>query len=201
MRWPRIIGMTALLVSVTAPLFAQDHDCQCGLREVKESETNPNRRQGLWAALGGGAGVESFNAYNGLGWSNGLWGGLVFARLGLALNQNLTIGAEGDLWIRDYPGYRRTMGSLMIIGQIYPVSKGGFFLKGGGGWTRDDLHLYSFHPSIPPHRTGWGYVAGLGYDARVAQNVSITPSIDFTEQYYGGVDERMINLGLAITLH
>jgi hypothetical protein len=194
--------MTALLGSVTAPLFAQGHDCPCGLREVKESETNPNRRHGIWASLGGGAAVESFNAFDGLGWSNGLWGGLVFGKAGLTLGQNLTIGAEGQLWIHEFPDYRRTLGSIMIIGQLYPLSRGPFFLKGGAGWTRDDLRLY-YTPQvgIPTERNGWGFVAGMGYDVRIAKDVSITPSVDFVDQYYDLQEERMLNMGLAITFH
>jgi len=202
MRWLRLIGIAVLLGSVTAPLSAQGHECQCGLREVKESDTNPNRRSGVWASLGAGAGVESFNAFDGFGWSNGLWGGVVYGKAGLTVGQNLTVGGEGQLWIHEFPDYRRTLGSIMIIGQLYPVARGGFFLKGGAGWTRDDLRLY-YTPQSPvqTEQNGWGWVAGVGYDVRIAKDVSITPSFDFVDHYYDITEERMVNMGLAITFH
>jgi hypothetical protein len=201
MRWLRLIIMAVLFGTMTAPLSAQ-HECQCGLREVKESDNNPNRRSGIWASLGAGAGVESFNAYDGLGWTNGIWGGVVSGKAGLTVGQNLTIGGEGQLWIHEFPQYRRMLGSIMIIGQLYPVARGGFFLKGGAGWTRDDLRLYYSPPTpIQTERNGWGFVAGIGYDVRIGKDVSITPSVDFVDHYYDIQEERMLNMGLAITFH
>ncbi|HTG84177.1 MAG TPA: hypothetical protein VL853_05180, partial [Gemmatimonadales bacterium] len=113
-----------------------------------------------------------------------------------------TIGGEGQLWIHEFPQYRRMLGSIMIIGQLYPVARGGFFLKGGAGWTRDDLRLYYSPPTpIQAERNGWGFVAGMGYDVRIAKDVSITPSVDFVDHYYDIQEERMLNMGLAITFH
>ena len=202
MNWSRILGCAALAGAFALPLAAQEPDCHCGLREVKQSELTPNRRQGLWGAIGVGGGAESFNSYDGLGWSNDRWGGLVFAKAGFTVNQNLTIGGEGQLWVTEYSNYRRTLGSLMIIGQLYPAAKQGFFLKGGGGWTRDQLRLY-YTPTTPApsYRSGWGWVAGMGYDFRIAPSVSITPSLDFVGQRFHAHDERLINFGMAITFH
>lgn len=198
----RFVLILGLVAGTASGLAAQERDCHCGgLREVRHSNFNPNRRQGFWASLGAGGGAESFDANNGLGWSHDTWGGLVFGKAGFTVSQAFTVAAEGDLWLRDYPDSRRNLGSLMIVGQIYPAPRGAFFLKGGAGWTRDETDQFFAPGATHTHENGWGFVAGLGYDARVARGVSITPSLDFVGHRYATHDERMLNVGVAITIH
>ena len=202
MRTFRVLLSAGLVLGWAGLLTAQECTCHPGLREVNGSEENPNRRSGPWAALGFGGGAESFNSYNGFGWSNSQWGGLAYLKAGLALGQNLSVGAEGTIWFTEYADQRRAIGSIMIIGQLYPVARGGFFLKGGGGWTRDETRQYfPSNPSQKFARDGWGVVAGLGYDVRIAPNVSITPGVDLVGQRYQAADERLVNLSLGFTFH
>jgi hypothetical protein len=202
MRSSFVLATAALLLGVSGSLAAQSPSCQCGIREVNGPEDNPNRRSGPWAAIGLGGGAESFNTYNGFGWSHDQWGGVGYIKAGLALGQTLSVGGEGTIWLTDYADHRRTLGSIMIIGQLYPVPRGGFFLKGGGGWTRDVLRQYFVSgPSTQFSQDGWGVVAGLGYDIRIAPNSSITPTVDFVLHRYHTQDERLIILGLGFTFH
>ena len=55
----------------------RDGDCRCGLREVRDDDGGPSRRRGLWFSAGLGAGSESFDANDGLGWSDDQGGGMV----------------------------------------------------------------------------------------------------------------------------
>jgi hypothetical protein len=64
---------------------------------------------------------------------------------------------------------------------------------------------------VTTSKTGWGVLAGLGYDLRVGRNVSLTPSVNF---YYGqpgdlvfdgeellGWKQNVVSFELGITFH
>jgi hypothetical protein len=170
-----------------------------GLREV--SDRRSQRRQGFWFSAGVGAGAESFDANDGLGWSDDKGGGIAYLKLGGTVSQSLRLGAEGNIWGARYQrqGYDRSLGSLLFIAQWYPSSRGDFWLRGGAGWARDNLTLYGAQGDITSHENGTALALGLGYDFRVSREVSITPTLDFQGQRYDSHDERLVSLGVGIT--
>lgn len=181
----------------------RDRDrCNCGgLREV--SDRRNHRREGFFGAVGLGGGSESFDANDGLGWSDDKGGAVGYIKVGGAVSQSLLLGAELNGWAARYQrqGYDRSLGSLMFIGQWYPAAQGDFWLRGGLGWARDNLSIYGTTGDINSHENGTAFALGLGYDFRVARNVSITPSLDLQGQRYDTHDERVISLGLGVTFH
>jgi hypothetical protein len=181
----------------------RDRDrCNCGLREVSNSRRG-GRREGFFAAVGLGGGSESFDANDGLGWSNDKGGVTGYIKVGGTVSQSLLLGAELNGWAARYQrqGYDRSLGSLMFIAQWYPGARSDFWLRGGAGWARDNLSLYGTSGDITRHENGTALALGFGYDFRVARNVSITPTLDLQGQRYDSHDERLISFGVGVTFH
>lgn len=177
-------------------------DCG-GLREVSD-HSGRTRRSGFWFAAGIGGGSESFDARDGLGWSDGKGGGMGYLKLGGTVNRSLLLGAEAQLWGATYyanPQYDRVLGSVLGIAQVYPIPEGGFWLKGGLGWALSNLRTYDAFGTISNQdQYGRAWSLGLGYDLPVSRSVSITPSLDLVGQHYDDHSERMLNFGIGITL-
>lgn len=194
-----LLTLAALAAPATLP--AQDRMPR-GIREVANG--SPNARSGLWFSGGLAAGAESFDANDGLGWSDDQWGGVASLRLGGTVSRSLLLGAELSGWKHGYGNgdYDRVLGSLLFIAQWYPERKGAFFFKGGAGLAEDRLYL-NYQPSVPTttRQTGFAMGLGLGYDFRVGRMVSLTPTLDLIGHWYDGYQERLLNIGMAVTLH
>jgi hypothetical protein len=171
-----------------------------GLREV-DGGSNNNDRRGFWLGIGLGGGAESFDAKDGLGWSEEHWGGAAHLKLGGTVSQNFLLGAELQGWGRNYGSYDRSLSSLMIIGQWYVIPRGPIFVKGGLGLTRDQFTNRVLGGPPDFHQDGTGLVLGVGLDGRVARNVSITPFLDLIAHRYRDQDERLLNIGVGVTFH
>ncbi len=206
-----MVLLLAGLSLVPAILQAQDddrprdrrHRCgDCGLREVSDRRDD-HRRDGFFAAIGLGGGSESFDANDGLGWSDDKGGATGYIKIGGAVSNSLMLGGELNGWASRYQrqGYDRSLASLMFIAQWYPARRSDFWLRGGAGWARDHLSIYGTSGDINSHENGTALAVGLGYDFRVGRKVSITPSLDFQGQRYDSHDERLISLGIGVTFH
>jgi hypothetical protein len=180
------------------------HHHSPGLREVSENAGRSNRR-GFWLSAGLGVGGESFDARDGLGWSDAESGPFAALKLGGTVGSNVLLGAELSGWTDRY--YRnndldRSLASLMGIVQWYPAARGDFWLKGGLGFAHsEDRQYFGTGSAVEWKQDGTAFAIGLGYDARVARNVSLTPSLDFTAHRYSDHDERILSLGVAVTFH
>jgi hypothetical protein len=207
-----MVLLLAGLSLAPAVALAQDDDhprdrdrdrrhCDCGLREV--SDRRNNDRRGFFAAIGLGGGSESFDANDGLGWSDDKGGATGYIKVGGAVSNSLMLGGEVNGWASRYQrqGYDRSLASLMFIAQWYPASRSDFWLRGGAGWARDHLSVYGTNGDINSHENGTALAVGLGYDFRVGRKVSITPSLDFQGQRYDSHDERLLSLGIGVTFH
>lgn len=210
------VGLLALLLP--AALAAQDdtlpdrHDRDRrhpphhspGLREVSESESR-SRRHGFWLSAGLGFGGESFDAKDGLGWSDSRGGGVASVKLGGTVSPSVLLGAELSGWTRrgyQQDNFDRSLGSIMGIIQWYPAARSDFWLKGGLGYAHSrDREFLGGGSTVNWERDGTALSIGLGYDAPVGRTVSITPMLDFTAQRFRDVDERILSVGVAITFH
>jgi len=177
-------------------------DCHCGLREVRDDHRGPYRRSGFWLSAGLGAGSESFDANDGLGWSDDDTGGIAFLKMGGTVSRSFLLGVEANVWGEQYrgAGYDRTLASLMVVGQWYPAPATGFWLRGGLGWARDEYDEYG-PGGITLRENGSAFALGMGYDVPVGRSVSITPLLDFQAQHYDTHDERIVSFGVGITVH
>jgi hypothetical protein len=179
------------------------HDHHSGLREVSD-HAGRSRREGFWLSAGLGVGGESFDAHDGLGWSDGKAGGMGYLKLGGTISPNFLLGVELQGWTAQYygQGYDRDLGNLMAIGQWYPSARDGFWFRGGVGFARDHLRYYGGPPAgtLITTRNGTAYSVGLGYDLPVGRRVSLTPTLDFLGQRYETHTERVFSIGLGITI-
>lgn len=177
-------------------------DCG-GLREVSD-RSGRTRRDGFWFAAGIGGGAESFDARDGLGWSDGKGGGMGYIKMGGTVNRSLLLGGEAQLWGTTYytnPQYDRALGSILGIAQFYPAPDAGFWLKGGFGMAFSNYRSYDAFGTINNQdQTGRAWSIGIGFDAPISRRVSVTPSLDFVGQDYDDHRERLVNFGIGITL-
>ncbi len=208
MRLPLFSLLALALVTGPAALAAQDGDPhhsrgRGGLREVSD-DAGKSRRQGFWLSLGLGVGQESFDARDGLGWSDGTTGGVGAIKLGGTVSRSLLLGVEAQAWAKEfnYAGYDRALGSVMGIAQWYPAPRSDFWLRGGLGWAVDQLDEHpSSNVTISTTKHGTAWAVGLGYDVPVGRKISLTPNLDFVGQHYDTHSERIVTLGLGVTFH
>jgi hypothetical protein len=80
--------------------------------------------------------------------------------------------------------------------EFYPEVNYGFFLTGGVG-----LGFFRFDDSGTAADIGRGFVLGLGYDARIAENISITTFINRIAVHTPDPRGSGIQLGVGLTFH
>jgi hypothetical protein len=143
-------------------------------------------RSGLW-----------FSAGLGTGGDGGDFGGVSgnFA-LGGTVNQRWLVGVGSSDWRVAVDRTIATIGTLDARTQFYPEANGGFFLTGGLG-----LGFFRMDDSGSGPNIGSGIVLGVGYDARVAANTSITTFINRIAFHTPDPRGNFIQLGVGVTAH
>jgi len=174
----RLTIAVALGTLVAGPLRAQ------GLEPA-----NRNERKGFFIGFGFGYGGLSFEGADGT--EGGVSGML---RIGGALSQKLLIGVESNGWYKSEQGATLTFGTLTGAVQFYPAANGGFFRSGGAGLAT--LTLTGLDAEY-----GLGVLLGLGYDARVGRNFSITPFLNGFASSIDGTTVSVGQLGVGVTFH
>ncbi|MFI5210894.1 MAG: outer membrane beta-barrel protein [Gemmatimonadales bacterium] len=191
--------MVAALLSLTATSLLAQH---------------PQERNGLWLALGAGYGSAgvSCEKCDVPDRPTGITG---FLKIGGTINHQVLLGGEidvfsssTDLTITPLPPRSVFTGNLSAAIYYYPIRKAGLFLKGGAG-----LGTFSESGNGSTLRgTGFGLLAGIGYDIRVGWTFSITPVIDAWYGHPGSLSQNgtpfytefnynVISAGVGITFH
>lgn len=150
-------------------------------------------REGFWFNVGVGYGSVGCNDCGSR--TNGLAGQLA---LGGMTSQRWGFGVSSNGWTKQESGVKLSLGSLAGIAKFYPFPTGGFYILGGLGVGSADLGVSGYGSS---RETGASAILGIGYDIRIAKNVSLTP-------YYNGVgisinngDANFNQLGVSFTWH
>lgn len=133
-------------------------------------------------------------------------------KLGGTLSDKVLLGVESNGWIKEQEGITLTLGSFTGTVTFYPQASSGFFLKGGVGlsYISTDFSEGSFSVSVS--KTGWGVLAGVGYDLRVGRNISLTPAVNYYygkpgdldfegETVLGGWSQDVVSFEIGITFH
>jgi len=142
---------------------------------------HPQDRQGFWIGFGGGYGSANASCDECEGGDReGSYSG--HFKLGGTLNPRVLLGVEGNGWMKEQDDVTLTLGSFTGTVTFYPQASGGFFLKGGVGLSYVDTDFQAGSLSVTISKTGWGVLAGAGYDIRVGRNISITPCVNY---HYG----------------
>jgi len=178
MRTPRLLGALALLLALGAtPALAQ----------------HPQTREGFW--FGAGMGVGSLGCSGCAG--DRTTGASGYLKMGGTLNPHVLLGVETNGWYKSESGVTLTQGNLAGAAYWYPSVTSGFFAKAGLGYAQ--LHADTGFGSGTT--SGFGFLAGLGYDLRVGGNTSITPVANWFRGSFDGGSSDVFELGLGVTLH
>lgn len=183
----------ALLLSASGAVLAQD--APRGLSVVREGG-----RGGFWGGLSLGAGGEAFDLRDGLGYSEELYRPTVSLRLGGTVNQSVRLGGEVLAWINERDHEVESLTSFLFIGQLYPITTTGLYLKGGLGLGRNAVE---FDEGGNVGDTGFAGLLGAGWEIRMGRRWYLNPSFDVVEHRYTGrgnerYRERLVNFGLGV---
>jgi len=121
-----------------------------------------------------------------------------YLKLGGTVNDALLLGFESNGWVKEESGVTLSQGNFSAAAYFYPSPESGLFLKGGLGLSTLRLDVSGFGGDST---TGFGVVAGLGYDARVGTNFSLTPYANFVYGSFDGGSTNVIQAGIGLTWH
>lgn len=154
----------------------------------------PQTRDGFFIGFGlgwGSLGCSECDGEREAGYSG-------YLKLGGTVSEKLLLGFESNGWYKDENGVTLSQGNLSGVAYLYPEPASGFFLKGGLGWSTLDLSISGLGSET---ETGFGFTAGLGYDARVGSNFSLTPYANLVVGSFDGVSTNVLQAGLGLTWH
>jgi hypothetical protein len=183
-----ILGLGLFLI--TTPAFAQTTatTTQTGTPTTANIETPKNARSGVWFNAGLGYGTVGCQDCDSR--EDGLSGNLT---IGGTLNDRFLIGFGTAGFTKSIDGERFNVGHYDARVRFYPSRTNGFFVTGGAGIGRMSFEGES--------ETGLSVLLGLGYDIRVAKNVSLTPFWNGYAMSNSNVDANVGQLGIGITIH
>jgi hypothetical protein len=167
-----------------------------GLVEVPEGE-----RQGFWVGLGFGAGAESYDLRDGLGYSSTLTEPTVSFTLGGTLGQHWRLGGEALVWFRGIDGGTESLSSFLLVARWYPSARHGLFFKGGAGLGRNGA---DFNDGFGVADVGFAALGGAGYEIPLSRRFALVPAIDVAQHFYSGdrfvpgYRERLLHVGLGV---
>ena len=187
--WVGAVAVLAALAAAATPLAGQ----------------RPQTREGFWIGFGFGAG-SARETCDGCG-DTTVTGFTGFVKIGGTVTPKLLLAGDVHVWTKDYNPGTEALGSVTMIAQYYPNVRSGFFVKGGLGFAD-----YDFSDGGSVRGTGPGAILGLGYDIRVARNLSITPTLDLWHGAVGdlksgsttvatGWKQTVFDFNLGVTFH
>jgi len=172
------------------------------------SAQEPRTRHGFWGAFGLGYGSNSLSCSGGCTFNSGSRGGGPTAsiKLGGTPKPSVRLGGEVNVWVKDVgSGVTETVGNVSAAVYLYPSPRSGFFVKGGVGLA--SFQLSQGNSSVSAD--GIGLLAGLGYDIRLSNKVSLSP---IANVYFGrdgdlkdgstvvipGIKHTIVDFGLSL---
>lgn len=142
-----------------------------------------------WGSMGlscdGCDGVDRTGSYTG------------YLNLGTAVRPNVLVGAEFNGWTKSEDGATVRLANVSAAATWYPMVQSGLFLKGGAGYSR----LSADDGIVSASDGGFGVLAGMGYDVRIARTTSITPVLNYFRGAFDGGSADVVQLGMGITFH
>jgi len=205
-----------LLLTPSSGLMAQRRR---GLVDVSPA----SERHGFWINFSGGAGAENWRFTNeapsgscsrpvGAYQCEDNWKPSIALGLGGTVNPNLRLGGELNGWIWSHQdnasGAHVTsyLASAMLVGQFYPVSRLGAFVKGGVGLSQSGEDFYG---PDDISETGFAYLLGAGYEIKLSRSIFLTPMVSLLHHVstnpddidnLGTFHERVLTIGVGITI-
>jgi len=152
-----------------------------------------NARDGFW--FSGGLGYGTLGCNDCSGRTGSISGNL---SLGGTISPRFLLGAGASGWTKSEQGATLTVGLVDARVRFYPQTHGGFFVTGGVGLGTVTGEISGFGSHT---ETGLGMLLGMGWDIRVAKNVSMTPFWNGYAMQNNNTDANVGQVGLAVTLH
>jgi len=189
------ISCTTVLAGVVALLM------------VAPASAADQTREGFWFGVGLGWGSADGDC-DGCPGGDREGSGAGFLKLGGTLSDQLLVGAEVNAWTKDEPEGTLTLGNLSAAAYYYPNPSSGFFVKAGLGSSTVSIEVLGETLDA----TGWGLVAGAGYDWRVGNTISLTPAFNFYMGQPGdlkfqgttilsGWSQNVFDISVGVTFH
>jgi len=157
---------------------------------------HPQVRDGLWGGFGIGFGSlgceecdERSTSFSGYG------------KIGGTVSRKVLIGFEASGWVKEEDGATLSMSNGSAVIYFYPSLEGGLHLKGGLGVSVLELSLDFGGGTLSDSETGGGGMLGIGYDIRVARNMSLTPGLNFLGGSFDGGSANFWQLVVGLTWH
>jgi len=172
------------------------------------SAQEPRTRHGFWGAFGLGYGSNSLSCSGGCTFNSNSKGGGPTAsiKLGGTPKPSVRLGGEVNVWVKDVgSGVTETVGNVSAAVYLYPSPRSGFFVKGGVGLA--SFQLSQGNSSVSAD--GIGLLAGLGYDIRLSNKVSLSPIANLYFGHEGdlkdgstvvipGIKHAIVDFGLSL---
>lgn len=152
-----------------------------------------NARDGFW--FSGGLGYGTLGCKDCSGRTGSISGNL---SVGGTISPRFLLGAGLSGWTKSEQGATLSVGLVDARVRFYPQAHGGFFLTGGVGVGTVTGEIVGFGSNT---ETGLGMLLGMGWDVRVAKNVSMTPFWNGYAMQNNNTDANVGQVGLAVTLH
>jgi hypothetical protein len=155
------------------------------------------KREGFWlgAGLGYGSLALGCDGCSGLSREGALSG---YLKLGGTVNPSLRLGGETNGWVKSESGVTFSTGLAAGTVTVYPAPANGLFLKGGAGVSYAKVDVSG---SGSDSETGWGGIAGIGYDIPVGRTLYLTPVANWVYGHYSDWHTTNVQLALGITWH
>jgi len=156
------------------------------------SAQHAQTRKGFWIGFGFGYGSYTCTGCGSTGSVSG------YLKMGGTVSPHLLLGGETNGWTKSESGTTLTAGNASFTAYYYPQPAGGFFLRGGAGFSE----IRASNGGSSASQSGVGATAGLGYDVRVGANTSITPVFNFVWGHPdSGFSQSIIQFAVGITFH
>jgi len=162
-------------------------------RETSAPVQSPQSREGFWFNAGFGFGAAGCQTC--FGRASGASGGL---SLGGTVSDRLLFGVGTTGWYKSENGVAVNVGTLDARLRFYPVRTSGFNLTGGLGLGTMSLGVANVGTAS---EAGVGLMLGLGWDIRIASNVSLSPFYNGFAVRTTNADAYVDQIGLGITIH
>ena len=167
-----------------------------GLAATTAAAQEAPARAGFWGGFGMGWGSMGVGC-GGCGGAERLGSYSGYLKLGGTLNPHVLLGGEFNGWSKSENGVTVDFGNASAAAYYYPDVQSGLFVKGGAGYSRLGAHDGGASDS----ESGFGLLAGVGYDVRIAENTSITPVFNYFRGAFDGGHADVFQFGVGVTFH
>ena len=162
---------------------------------LSSAQSRPQTREGFFIGFGFGYGSFGCSTCDGEREA----GGILYLKLGGTVNERVLLGLEGNGWVDwNWPveraGVTQTTSIVAAVIQFYPNAESGLFLKGGAGFTKIEVGSDTFE-------SGGGVIGGLGFDARVGSNFSVSSYANYVYASARDESNNTFQIGIGVTWH